>query len=344
MQSLNNQSNISLRANAIYIGSWDDILKYQNIQVNLNADTNCEILYYTSNDKVLIESQSFTYNANDNYFNSINTTSRYVYFTVRNLQNINQNNFNFSVLYKEYPISSGGGVSENVTIVGPLNGDGSVRVGGSVDVGNFPTTQDVNVTNASVVVSGSVDVGNFPVTQDVNVTNTGFNCNNLPLSIVGGGVIITATDDIPVGGTILILSYGELQAINTNTSVTNTKIDATNTKLDTTNTNLTNTYNLLNTKGSSVLFNNVSSGVNGVSSAVNLSNIKISNMTFMGKSSGATLFTIQFSNDGVTYYDSQYSYNFSGAGSFGFNISGCPNYLRMKSSNDVVANAIINYC
>ena len=108
--------------------------------------------------------------------------------------------------------------------------------------------------------------------------------------------------------------------------------------------NLIDTYELLNTKGSATLWNNVPSGVGGFSSAVNLSDKKIFNMTFMGKSSGATLFTIQFSNDGTTYYDSQYSYNFTGAGSFGFNINGCPNYLRMKSSNDVIANAFINYC
>jgi hypothetical protein len=306
MQSLNNTSNVPLRGSAIYIGSWDDILKYQNIQVTLNADSDCEITYYTSNDKLFIESTTFVYNSQYSlYFNSINSTSRYVYFTVRNLDNTNQSSFNFSVLYKLSPVSSGGGVSENVTIVGPLNGDGSVIVGGSVDANITNTSLDVNILN--------------PVDSvDANITNTSLDVN-----------ILNPVDSVDANITNALLNVSDAD---------------THTKLDTTNTNLTNTYNLLNTKGSSVLWNNVSSGVNGLSTAVNLSNIKISNMTFMGKSSGATLFTIQFSNDGVTYYDSQYSYNFSGAGSFGFNISGCPNYLKMKSSNDVVANAIINYC
>ena len=107
MQSLNNQSNIPLRGNTIYIGSWDDILKYQNIQINLNASTNCEITYYSSNDKINIENTTFQYTANSNYFNSINSTSRYVYFTVRNTTANNQTKFNFSVLYRDFPVSGG---------------------------------------------------------------------------------------------------------------------------------------------------------------------------------------------------------------------------------------------
>ena len=39
------------------------------------------------------------YTANDTFFSSQNSKSRYVYFTVRNLDNVDQNNFNFSVLY-----------------------------------------------------------------------------------------------------------------------------------------------------------------------------------------------------------------------------------------------------
>jgi hypothetical protein len=343
--SLNNSTILPLSDGDIFLGrEYDNILDFAEINISVKCDTGYDLTYIYSQDKLTIDYQTtqsvsaqittqfYRIPVNDRYFKlKIEATDGDM--SVLNVQTIYKTSTTFN--------NSGAGPTSNVAITTPLNGDGSVFVGGSLTLGG---TVDANITNTSVVVSGSVDANITNTSLDVNVTNTGFNCNNLPLSIVGGGVIITATDAIPVEGTILNLQYTELQAINTNTSATNTKIDATNTKLDTTNTNLTNTYNLLNTKGSAILWNNVSSGINGLSTAVNLSNIKISNMTFMGKSSGATLFTIQFSNDGITYYDSQYSYNFSGAGSFGFNINGCPNYLKMKSSNDVVANAIINYC
>lgn len=260
MQSLNNQSNIPLRANAIYIGSWDDILKYQNVQINLNADTNCEITYYTSNDKVFIENQTFAYNANDNYYNSINSTSRYVYFTVRNLENVNQTQFNFSVLYKDYPVSSGG-VNSNVNIVSPLTG-GAVDIAGTVSVSNFPATQPVSI-------AGSVAV---------------------------------------------------------------------------TNTDITNIYNIVNSKTSGSLWNANVTGINGVSTSVDLSTKNIKNLTFMGNCNGATILTVQFSNDGSNWYDSQYAYTLSASGDVGFNIPCCPNYVRLKSSASVTATMLLNSC
>ena len=146
MQSLNNQSNVSLRANGIYIGSWDDILQYQNIQINLKASTNCQITYYESNDKVLINATTYSYVGNNIYFNSINSTSRYVYFTVRNTTTVQQTNFNFSVLYKQSPTSNSV-VGSDVNIVSPVDGSGYVEV---VDMNNnydVSGNLNVNVTN-----------------------------------------------------------------------------------------------------------------------------------------------------------------------------------------------------
>ncbi len=109
-----------------------------------------------------------------------------------------------------------------------------------------------------------------------------------------------------------------------------------------THNKLTSVYDLLDTKTNALLWSASPTGVNGVSNAVNLSALKISNMTFMGNCNNATLLTVQFSNDGTTYYDSQYSYNLTGAGDFGFNLTCCPNYLRMKSSQNVTATVIVN--
>ena len=106
MQSLNNQSRQPLRGNTIYIGSWDDILRYQNIQVNLYTDSNCEITYYKSNNKINVETETFNYTSGSYYFNNIDSSSRYVYFTVRNTQsNVNQTKFDFNVLYNTFPIT-----------------------------------------------------------------------------------------------------------------------------------------------------------------------------------------------------------------------------------------------
>ena len=150
MQSLNNQSNVPLRKEAIYIGSWDDILQYQNIQINLKASTNCQIIYYESNDKVLINETTYTYNANDVYFNSINSTSRYVYFTVRNTTNVDQSNFNFSVLYKQSPTSNSV-VGSDVNIISPVDGSGNVKV----SVQNLPSGGSVQIADGFISTNSS---------------------------------------------------------------------------------------------------------------------------------------------------------------------------------------------
>jgi len=111
-----------------------------------------------------------------------------------------------------------------------------------------------------------------------------------------------------------------------------------------TNTDLTNIYNVVNSRGSGVLWSGSSTGAGGVSLAVNLSTKNVKNITFMGNCNGATLLTVQFSNDGTTYYDSQYAFTLSASGDVGFSLACCPNYVRVKSSNNVTATLYINYC
>lgn len=67
----------------------------------------------------------------------------------------------------------------------------------SVDVGNFPTAFDVNVTNASVTVDGTIDIGNFPTSFDVNVTNA----------------------SLTVGGTVDIGNFPALQDVHIASSI-----------------------------------------------------------------------------------------------------------------------------
>lgn len=137
-------------------------------------------------------------------------------------------------------------------------------------------------------------------------------------------------------------------------SLTHTKLDTVNSNLNTINTSITNTNNILNDdvlpllqesqKSNSTLWNNVASGINGVSSSVNLSQKQQSNLTFYGVLSGATTLTLQFSNDNITYYDSQYSYNSVAGGDFGFNVQASPMYCRLKSTNNITITAYLCFC
>jgi hypothetical protein len=76
------------------------------------------------------------------------------------------------LIYDPTPTSSG--PTSNVTVT---NWPASQNVNGVVNVGNFPTTQEVTqgttpwVVDGNVAVTGSVDVNNFPAVQDVQVTN-----------------------------------------------------------------------------------------------------------------------------------------------------------------------------
>ena len=229
--------------------------------------------------------------------------------SVLNVQTIYKSNVTFN--------NSGSGPTSNVAITSPLTGGGAVNIGGSVSISNYPASQDVNVTNASLAVTGSVDVNNFPATQDVNVTNA----------------------SLAVTGSIDVNNFPATQDVN----VTNASLDVsdadTHTKLDNIQTQLEKSN-----KGNSTLWSNNLTGVNGVSLVVNLSNVNQSNLTLYGSVNGATSLVVQFSNDGTTFYDTQYSYNQSASGDWGFNITACPLYLRLKSTNSVTAYAFVNYC
>jgi hypothetical protein len=111
--------------------------------------------------------------------------------------------------------------------------------------------------------------------------------------------------------------------------------------VDVSNSNINNIYNILNSRGSVILWN----GFTGLPSfTVDMSNKNIKNITIYGTVDGASLLTIQFSNNGLNWYNSQYSFNNTGAGDFGFAISACPKYLRLISNNTVNSVAYADYC
>ena len=108
---------------------------------------------------------------------------------------------------------------------------GSLTIDGSVSVSNFPTTQDVNVTNASIPVTdnggsltidGSVSVSNFPATQPVSGTITA-NAGTGTMNVSVQNASIPVTDNggsLTIDGSVSVSNFPTTQDVNvTNTSI-----------------------------------------------------------------------------------------------------------------------------
>lgn len=89
------------------------------------------------------------------------------------------------------------------------------------------------------------------------------------------------------------------------------------------------------------IFNGSSTGVNGTSDSIT-SSLYNSNYTFYGSLGGATDLVVQISGDDAHWYDTQYTYTSSSGGDFGFNVVLSAEYVRLKSTNDVVVLAFAN--
>ena len=103
----------------------------------------------------------------------------------------------------------------------------------------------------------------------------------------------------------------------------------------------------LNSNGSVTLWNNEAITSGETSAIADLSTKRVANLTFYGTSGDGTgNITVQFSNDGTTFYDSQYVYGVVIAGHFGFNVPCSPKYVRLKSNAVTTSSncyAYLNY-
>jgi hypothetical protein len=103
-----------------------------------------------------------------------------------------------------------------------------------------------------------------------------------------------------------------------------------------------NTQYVVKPRGSGIFWNNATVITNELSNAINLSSSPTSNLTIYGTSSNNVTICLQFSNDGVTYYNTQYTYAIS-VNDFGFNIVAAPNYIRLITNGATTITAILNY-
>jgi hypothetical protein len=74
-------------------------------------------------------------------------------------------------------------------------------------------------------------------------------------------------------------------------------------------------------------------GSNNISTICDLSDNPVKQLTIYGtfKDETRNAIIVQFSNDGIIFYDTQYNYTTSRGGNFGFNITATPKYIRLRT-------------
>jgi len=347
--SLYNSTIVPLLSNGIFLGrEYDNILDFAEINIAIKCDTGYILTFIYSQDKLTVDYQtSQTISAQvDTKFFTISVKDRYFKLKIE-ANDGDMSVLNVQTIYKSTVTYQVGGniPSSNVTIVNPLNLDGSIFVGGnlaltgSVDANITNTSLDVNVTNPVT----SVDANITNASLDVNVTNP---VTSVDANITNASLDVNVTNPVTSVDANITNTSLDVNVTNPVTSVdaniTNASLDVsdgdTHTKLDTIQTQLEKSN-----KGTSTLWSNNLTGVNGLSLILNLSNVNQSNLTIFGSVDGATNLVVQFSNDGTNFYDSQYSYVQSASGNWGFSINACPLYLRLKSTSSVTAYAFVNY-
>ena len=238
-----------------------------------------------------------------------------------------------------------------------LNQHNFASVPTAVEVTNFPPPNEIATDVNATIVNEQVNVNVINSEMDVHVTNESlpivnqkldtiqydsFNNINMNLNNLNSNFIDVANNNalkVAVQNSLLAISNGALSSMSFNTNRLTVLDSDANTKLE-------NIYNLENTKNSSILW--ASAILAGsCTNVLNLNQKKITNITFLGtQDSNGNVLTVQFSNNNIAWYDSQYSYSFAsnGSGNFGFNIQCCPQYVRVKSANACYLILEVSFC
>lgn len=229
-----------------------------------------------------------------------------------------------------------------------------------------------NAQNSSVVPldAGDVFTGLYSSTLDFSVITVSLNCDskyNLDVYFSHDGfnddsIQSIIVSSVPAETQFYVfepkMRYFKLKLTNTSSTQTyltlQTILKSSFIYQDLSGLNVVNnalnnciTNNQVNIKNSGrhnqVLWATSATGINGVSAIANMSDHNIKTISIYGNSDGASIFTLQFSNNGTTFYDSGYTITITPA-DFGSSFQISPRYLRLKSSNSVGTNTIINAC
>jgi len=222
-----------------------------------------------------------------------------------------------------------------------------VDVSGSIAISSMP--------NFVVDISGqTVNVGNFPVTQNINIaditSNATLNVKDATLQSYLSHLTFDASNNLETNLNSVnaaFLQNGGLKTyiVNNDVVVSNPYLSSmgfSNGNLNVADgiaqTTLTSIYNNVNTRGFAT-FKNGSIVANTNSTVIDLQNVPVKCLTIYGHVSSATTLTVFFSNDNTAFYASQYSLVITeAAGSdFGFSLNGCPKYICIQSSNTLTS-------
>ena len=198
MQSINNQTYVPLRAGAIFIGQYEDVLDYQSADYTIKASTNSQVVFYQSNDKIYYSTTNYDYTSGQSVTQSVALNQRYFYITVRNTSNVDQTLLQFTMIYK--PTSSGGDVM----------------------VSNFPS-------NYPIVDSDGNSLGSVTGSLQVVDTNMSYTGSNLNVQISGYPESNLNSNMFDSAGNALSSVSGSLEVVDTNLSFTGADLNVVDT-------------------------------------------------------------------------------------------------------------------
>jgi stress response protein YsnF len=353
-----NSSIFPLDTGESFNGSYSSCLNFSVIEISVKCDSTFTLtIYYSSNttsdDFEITETQVNL--SSDALFYKFEPKMRYYRISLTNTGD-NQTFLNLQTLLKSsLTYQDLNNNSSNVVITDPLNQDGSVFVGGTVDISGQTVIVDisgqtVDISGQTVDISGqTVDISGQTVIVDISGQTVDISGQTVDIS--GQTVIVDISGQaVDISGQTVDIS-GQTVDISGQTvivDISGQAVDISGQTVDISGQTVdisgqTVVVSNLSNKGATILWSNALTGVNGFSSIADLSNINQLNLTFYGSVNGATSLVVQFSNDGTNFYDSQYSYTLSGSGNWGFNINSSPLYVRLKSTNSITAYAFVNY-
>jgi len=365
--------------------NYDNILDFAQIAISIKCDTGYVLTYIYSQNKVDIDyqtSQTITVQADTQFYN---VTVKDRYFKLQITANDGDMTvLNVQTIYKTsttYAVSSGPG--SNVTIIDPVDVNGYVQVtvpdgvvvsgsvttdisgqtvdisGQTVDISGQTVVVDisgqtVDISGQTVVVDISgqtVDISGQTVVVDISGQTVDISGQTVVVDISGQKVDISGqTVDIS-GQTVVVDISGQTVDISGQTvvvDISGQKVDISGQTVVVSSTDITSIANALsNQRITSTVWNNISVVQNGQSNIISPGTSTYCNTTLScyGTSSQDATIAVQFSNNGITFYTTQYQYTLT-AGNFGFSIPCSAYHIRLILLSAVTSTitAYIDIC
>jgi hypothetical protein len=329
----NNSYVFPLNAGESFTGLYTSTTNFSEILISVETDTTFQLTVNFSSNSVnvgLVKSYSVVAPSSGAFIYSLKPSQRYYQVILTNT-GVDQTYLRLETILKSTIVYQEGGTgpAANVIITGPLNpsgwvemvdknnnydGDGNLLVAGSLSISG---TIDASIT--SPLVDGYVAISLQSIDSSY-LTDGGLNVNIINPSLA---ITNSALTNLTFADSALLVSDTVVQ-----------------TTLDTINTTSTNIYNILNSRGTQLLYDDpILADTNTTS--INFSDKNIKLVSIYGNSSSNTILSLVFSSDNINFYKTQYSINAIANQDFGFSVSCNPSFLCINSSNAVPSKLTI---